>query len=106
MRRCKLSSCDNEIDGSPKKVFCSKKCYRLHHKVVKNKKCARASCNETFEAKGGAKKFCSKECRVKGTEREKLNLEFVNTKFDYSYGFIFSKTKKDWVSSPNTILNN
>lgn len=106
MRQCKLDSCDNEIDGSPKKVFCSKKCYRLHHRVVKYKKCARLSCTETFEIKGGAKKFCSKDCRVIGTEREKLNLNFTSTRFDYNYGFIFSRSLEDWVSSAKIIFNN
>ena len=84
-------------------MFCSRKCYTLHNKVIKIKKCALESCHNTFEVIKGAKQFCSIECRIKKTSepRDRPSVASIKKAYDYYYFFVFSTNIKDWISSPN-----
>ena len=84
-------------------MFCSRKCYTLHNKVIKIKKCALESCHNTFEVINGAKQFCSIECRKKKASepRDRPSVASIKKAYDYDYFFVFPTSIKDCISSPN-----
>jgi hypothetical protein len=102
MRKCKYKKCENTIDSTKRKEFCSKRCWTLHTRVIKTRKCARQTCENTFKVLNGAKQYCSIECRKKGVEKseEQRSIPGVQNRFNHDYHFIFSNQIKDWMYSP------
>ena len=103
MKKCKYSKCNNMIKEHKRIMFCSRKCYTLHKRVINIKKCALESCHNTFEVINGAKQFCSVECRKKKASepRDRPSVASIKKAYDYDYFFVFSTNIKDWISSPN-----